>query len=180
MRNQCGWEGILQEFSGAVVWLYLFWKEGSVGWDASIEARLTFLRALAVCAGSSNEVLGYTLRLELWGDKLLSSLLGRELFDFRFFMATYICPGLGFSVLLFLCIPYHFWTASKNCSLPASFVSKPTSCLLLKTGIHPKPFTTHLGVLTAPSVFSKLLMLLVWLWYFLCSFKLPCFISLFI
>lgn len=166
---------------------YLSWKEDSVGWDASLRTNLTSLHALAIYTDSSlglgmysSKVLRHILRPEFWNVKLLSSPLGRELFNFRFFMATSIYPGLGFSMLLFPHVQYHFWTASEKCSLPSSFASTPTSCLLLQTGICPKPFTTHLRVLTAPSVFSKLLMLLVWLWYFLRSLKLPCFISLFI
>lgn len=56
----------------------------------------------------SYEVLRYPLRPELWGAKPLSSSLGRELFNSRFFMAASIYPGLGFSMFLFPCSRYHF------------------------------------------------------------------------
>lgn len=105
----------------------------------------------------------YILRPELWGAKLLSSSLGRELFNFRFFTAASIYPGLDFSMFLFPRSQYHFWIAAEKCSLPPRFASKPAKCLSLQTGIYPKPFTTQSRVLTAPSVFSKLLMLLGWL-----------------
>lgn len=176
--------GILWDRCTAV---YLFWKEESIAWDASTRINLTSSHALAMRADSSlglgmysYEVLRCILRPELWGAKLLSSSLGRELFNFRFFMAASIYPGLGFSIFLFPHSRYHFWIAAEKCSLPPRSASKPASCLLLQTGICPKPFTTHRRVLTAPSVFSKLLMLLVWLLYFLLSLELPCFISLFI
>lgn len=129
-----------------------------------------FLHALATCAHSSlglgmcsHGALRCILRPELWGAKVLSSSLGRELFNFRFFTAASIYPGLDFSMFLFPWSRYHFWIAAEKCSLPPRSASKPAKCLLLQTGKCPKPFTTQRRVLTAPSVFSKLLMLLGWL-----------------
>lgn len=170
-RAQQGLCNFIQELFGITApWNICFGRK-----EALLEAPLPgsiqlLVHALATCAHSS---LGLAmcshgaprciLGPELWGAKLLSSSLGRELFNFRFFTAVSVFPGLDFSMFFFPRSQCHFWIAAENCSLPPRFASKPSKCLLLQTGICPKPFTTQHRVLTAPSVFSKLLMLLGWL-----------------
>lgn len=171
LRAQQGLWSFIQELFGIIAPLSICFGRKEALPEAPLPGSIQlFLRALATCAHSSlglgmcsHGALRFILRPELWGAKLLSSSLGRELFNFRFFTAASIYPGLDFSMFLFPWSRYHFWIAAEKCSLPPESASKPAKCLLLQTGICPKPFTTQRRVLTAPSVFSKLLMLLGWL-----------------
>lgn len=98
---------------------YLFWKEGSVAWDASIEANLTFSHALAACVGSSNEVLGYIFKTRALGRKAIELPSWQRTLQFQIFLWLLVFVLLQ---AFPCCYSYVFSTTSESPLRSAAFL----------------------------------------------------------